>query len=401
MNESSQALDKSSKSLGKRQLNHNRAMYLGYYLAIGAFLPYINLYYERMGLSGVQIGSLAAITVLVGSLAALFLGGMADAFTWQNRILSIALFLCPISVFLLSNATSIQALIIILVLYAFFNSPIIPILDSSALEAAKTYRGNYGNLRLWGTIGWSISTLLVGMLIENFEIRWLFYSYIVFMFFTFVLSLRHSTSMSQVKVPVRQELSQLLRPHFFIFLLSILLLAVTSGGFHSFFSIYLDGINTSEGMIGLAWTLASLSEIPVMLGAGLIIQKISSGGLLKISFLAYALRWLLLSFISAPFWALLTQLLHGLSFAAFLVGGVTYINQLAPKGLGTTAQAIFNTVSFGLASIIGSLLGGYFYDTLGMSAMFGFFSLIAIFGLFVFYVSDKFREEANAISIQT
>jgi cyanate permease len=40
-------------------------MYLGYYMAIGAFIPFINLYYARLGLSGEQIGLLAALPVLV------------------------------------------------------------------------------------------------------------------------------------------------------------------------------------------------------------------------------------------------------------------------------------------------------------------------------------------------
>ncbi len=399
MNETNQASEAASDRRDRRELKHSRAMYFGYYLAIGAFIPYINLYYERMGLSGVQIGTLAAISVLVASLTVLFLGGIADVFTWHNHILRIALLLCPIAVFILSKATSFAALIPIVILYAFFNSPIVPILDSSALEAANTHRDTYGNLRIWGTIGWSISTLLVGKLIESFDIRWLFYSYIAFMLFTFLLSLSHPIRIAHLRSPLGQGLHQLLRSYFFIFLLAIFLLSMTSGAFHSFFSIYLDGIGADEGLIGLAWTLASLSEIPVMLGSGYFIQRIGAGGLLKISFVAYALRWLLLSFISTPLCALLVQLLHGLSFAAFLVGGITYINRLAPEGLSTTAQAIFNSVSFGLGSIMGSLVAGYFYDTWGMAAMFRVLCLIALIGLFVFYLSGKLQEKANKAPI--
>jgi PPP family 3-phenylpropionic acid transporter len=401
MHERSKVLDTASERRGSKELTHSRVLYFGYYLAMGAFMPYIYLYYERMGLSGVQIGTLAATTVLVGSSAALILSGIGDAFAWQNRILKIALFLSPIWMFILSKATTLQELIVVIIFYALFSSPIIPILDSSALIAAKTNQANYGSLRLWGTIGWSISTLLVGMLIDKFDIRWLFYGYIVFMTFTFVMSLTHSAQMPRLKASIGHGLNHLLRPYFFMFLLSILLLSITSGGFLSFFSIYLDGINASEGLIGFAWTLASLSEIPIMLGAGWMIRKISTSGLLKISFLAYALRWLLLSFISTPVLAILTQLLHGLSFAAFLIGGITYIGHLAPEGLNTTAQSIFTSVSFGLASIIGSLLGGYFYDTWGMSAMFRSFSLIAFFGLLIFYLSDRLREKAKMISVQS
>ena len=395
MNEEYQVFGARPERQGGGELSHSRAMYLGYFLALGALLPYINLYYGRMGLSGIQIGTLAALPVLVASLATLLWGGVADRFTWHDGILRMALLVCPISVFTLSKANSFAALIPIVVLYALFNSPILPILDSAALEAARTYRDTYGNLRVWGTIGWSVSTLAVGALIEKFNITWFVYSYIVFILFTFLLSLRQSTRMPPLRFPVRQGLNQLLSPYFFIFLLSIFLLTMTSGAFHAFFSIYLDGINAKESLIGLAWTLASLSEIPIMLRSGYIIEKISAGGLLKISFLAYALRWLLLSLISTPLWALLTQLLHGLSFAAFLVGGVTYIYELAPEGLNTTAQSIFNSVSFGLASIAGSLLGGYFYDALGMPPMFRFISLIAIIAFFVFYLSDKSRAKAT------
>jgi thiamine transporter ThiT len=47
----------------------------------------------------------------------------------------------------------------------------------------------------------------------------------------------------------------------------------------------------------------------------------------------------------------MVQLLHGLSFAAFLVSGVTFVSEQTPQGLSATAQAIYSTVAFGLASI--------------------------------------------------
>lgn len=391
MHESSGIAQTASQREGMRELAYSRIMYFGYYLALGAFMPFLNLYYERMGLSGVQIGSLAAVAITVGVLSGLILSGIADAYSRQNQILKIALFLCPIMVFILSKATTLQAIAITIVCYALFNGPIVPILDSSALEIAKTHQSNYGSLRLWGTVGWSISAVLVGILIENFDIRWFFYSYILFIALTYLISLTRSIHMPRLKSSVSQGLNQLLRPYFFLFLLSILLAAITFGGFNSFLSIYLDGINASEGLIGLAWTLASLSEIPIYYASSRLIKKVYAGGLLKISFLAFALRWLLLSFISNPLLALLSQLLHGISFASFLVGGITYISELAPEGLNTTAQSVFTGVSYGLAAIIGSLLGGYFYDTWGMPAMFRSFSLIAICGLFIFYVGEKLR----------
>jgi PPP family 3-phenylpropionic acid transporter len=365
-------------------------MYLFYYMAIGAFMPFISLYYERLGLSGVQIGTLAALPVLVFSSTTLFWGGIADALHWHNKILRTALLTSPLAVFMLSRVDSFTALIPFVVTYAVFSSSIIPLLDSGALEVAKTHQRNYGDLRVWGTVGWSISSVLVGALVEKFSIQWLFFSYIVFMILTLLVSLFQPGRRQVLPTSLASGLKHLLiRRNFLIFLFSIFLLSVTLGAVNSFFSIYLDEIGAKEGIIGLGWALAAVSEVPVMLLSSAIMRHIGSSGLLKVAFITFALRWLLFSFIDTPTWALFVQLMHGLSFAAFLVGGVTYINERTPEGLGTTAQAIFNTATFGLGSIVGSLSGGYLYDLAGMMTLFRILSLVAIIGLAIFWLGNR------------
>lgn len=369
-----------------------RAMYLGYYMAIGAYMPFINLYYERMGLSGVQIGTLAALLVLVSSVATLLWSSLADVLHWHRRILRIALLLAPVAIFLISRASDYISLFPFVSAYAFFSSPILPIVDGSALEVAETHNSSYGSLRAWGTLGWSISTWLVGAVVERTTIYALFYGYIAFIVLTFFLSLFMPPRKKVLRAPLKHGLQQLLlRADFLLFLLSVFLLTLTLGAMMSFFSIYLDGIGAGEGMIGLAWTVAALSEIPVMLYSGRLIRRIGARGLLVIGFATYTLRWLLLSFITNPLGAILLQLLHGLSFAAFLVGGVTYVNERTPDGLSTTAQAVFSTVCYGLASIVGSLVGGYIYDKLGMLALFRILSLIAAASLAIFWITRDVR----------
>ncbi len=363
-----------------------RLMYLGYYLALGSFMPYINLYYERQGLSGVQIGTLAALPVLVGAAATLIWGALADALHWHRGIFRAALLLGPLAVFLLSRAYTFGALIPLVILYALVTSPIISLMDSAALEVAEAHQLSYGDMRLWGSIGWSIATWGVGTLIEHFDIHWLFYGYIGFMLLTFVAALSLPPRRHVLRAPFGHGLRRLLAQRgFLLFLLSVFLLSVTSGGVSSFFTLYMDRIGAQEGTIGLAWTLAAWSEIPVMLGAGAIMRRINAKGLMAIAFFTYALRWVLFSFIASPIWVLVVQLMHGLSFGAFLVGGVTYLNEHTPEGLSTTALAIFNTTAFSLASITGSLVAGVFYDTLGLGAMFRVFGVVALLGLAVLW----------------
>ena len=371
-------------------LANTRAMYISFYMAFGAFLPFINLYYERMGLSGVQIGILTAISFLVISIAAPLWGGYADAHNRHRSVFRIALLLSPVAVALLSQANSFLVYIPFVVAYAVFSSPIVPLQDSAALEVAEAHERTFGALRAWGSLGWSISTVLVGVLMQLWGIEWLFYIYIVFMLVTFLFSLFQPARKHVLQSTLRHGLRILLyQREILIFLFSIFLLAVTVGAVSSFLSIYLDGIGAVEGYIGLAFAIAAISEVPVMLYSGRIMRRIGSSGLLKVAFLTFALRWILLSFIDIPVWALLVQVLHGISYAAFIVGGVTYINERTPEGLSTTAQAIFNVVIFGLGAIVGALLGGYLFDTVGMMTLFRILTLVALLGLLVFWLADR------------
>src|SRR5574341_618210 len=68
------------------ELANIRILYLSYYMALGAFLPYINLYYERIGLSGIQIGFLSALMLSTMSLASILWGAAADRLHLHRRM---------------------------------------------------------------------------------------------------------------------------------------------------------------------------------------------------------------------------------------------------------------------------------------------------------------------------
>ncbi len=366
-----------------------RVLYIGYYMALGALSPYIPLYYRRIGLSGVQIGTLAALMLVVASLTTIPWGALADRFKLHHQILVATFLLAAIFVFMLSRVTNYAHIIPLALAYAFFVAPIVPLLDSSTMAVARASRVTFGEVRVGGTIGWIVSVWLVGVLIQRFSMHWLFYAYIAFITFTLLYALWRPVRTGTVQVPVWSELGILLKkPAVLAFLASVFLVMVANGAIQNFFSIYMDGIGAGEGVIGMAWAVAAVSEIPVMMYSGRIMGRIGTSGLLKLAFFFYALRWLLLSFIHDPAWALVVQLLHGLSFAAFLTAGVTYLNQHTPEGLGATAQAVFNAVSFGVAAFFGSLAAGYLYDYGGMTLVLRIFSGVAFAGLVLFWLSS-------------
>jgi PPP family 3-phenylpropionic acid transporter len=93
------------------------------------------------------------------------------------------------------------------------------------------------------------------------------------------------------------------------------------------------------------------------------------------------LRLLAYSFIRNPLLVLPIQLLHGPTYAAMWVSGVSYAAKYAPRGMGTTAQGLFSGVLLGLSAAVGAFVGGFLYENIGPVAMFrliGFFVLIGI-----------------------
>ena len=377
------------------QILNARLLYFFFYMALGAFFPYITLYYQQIGLSGVQIGTLSGIPLIVMSSTSLLWGVLADALRLHRRILSISLLLSACMVYWISKTTQYELLIPIVVIYAFFATPIMPLLDTAALDTVETNRGAFGGMRVWGTIGWIISSSIVGTVIDRFGILWLFYCYIALLGVTFLVSLFQPTRGQIPRPALRQSFRQLLtRRTLVFFLVSVFLLGVSMGTFNYFFSLYMDGLGAKEGTIGLAWSISASTEVPLMLYSNTLMSRIGVNGLLSFAFITYAIRWFLFSFIQTPGLVLPIQLLQGLSFSTFLVASVTYINNRTPKSLRTTGQSLLNTVTFGLGPIVGAFAGGYFYDTVGMHVLFRIITIVALFGFGVFILASRLKEDA-------
>lgn len=379
-------------SIVAKAANKTRGLYLGYYTAYGALLPFLNLYFRHIGMDGVQIGALSAIPVLATTLGALLWSFIADSFHLQEWILRIAFLVSPLVVLMMTRSTDFADLLALGIAFGFFSSPIVPILDSSAIEIVKASQVSYGGMRVWGSIGWTLSAWLVGLIQEMAGMHSFFYAYAVLMGLTFILLLVQGSAASARESFVRPNITSVLTFDIGSFIISVFLIGTSMGAVSAFFSIYMDQIGATEGNIGLAWALSSLSEIPIFWLSHVILRRVSVTRLLQFAYLIYAARWMMLSFITVPWLALLTQLLNGPSFAIFLAAGVTHINHLAPRGMNTTVQALLSTTYFSVGSICGAMLGGFLFDQIGTARLFRVSSAIAVAGLLIFNLAGVYRK---------
>jgi len=363
--------------------------YLLYFAAGGALIPYLNLFFQQVGLDKPHIGVLAALQTVTTLVAGPLWSGLADALRLHKWILPLTMLGTLVPVGLMTQAHSFTALIPIVLFYAICLAPIIPLADNAVLEMLGSDRHQYGGLRLWGAVGFGLSAWGVGELANRGTMLPAFITFMVMMALCALVGTRlpapHLVPQTTGWAGLRQLMTDI---RWAGFLAALLLVGIGSSMFMNFFAIYLNSLGAGTNLIGLATMVATVSELPVFFLAPLMLRRVGARGLLIISFGTYAIRTFIFVFLHAPGWLIATQLLHGLTFSALWAGGVAYANQIAPPGWGTTAQSVFGSTYFGLAGTTGALLGGVLYQRFGPETMFRASSLAALSGLVLFVVTE-------------
>ena len=367
-----------------------KAIYFFYYGAAASLLPFLVIYYESLGLSGYQIGFLAGLMPLIALFSAPFWGGLADATQKHKRLLLLAMSTSIVIAFTLSNASAFLWLIPLVVLLAFFIAPIMPIVDNSVMDQLADHKGQYGRLRLWGAIGWGVAAPVVGWLIERSDLSWAFYGYIILMSVGLLVAWKLTVSQAGIGSNFWSGLWSLLsNPSWSLFLFTVFVFGIGSSVIQNFLFLYMNDLDASKTLMGLSLMFATISELPILYFSDRLLNRFGATGMIIFSMSFLVLRLLAYSFIQIPPLVLLIQLLHGPTYSAMWVSGVSYAAKNAPHGMGATAQGLFSGVLFGLSAAVGAFIGGFLYENFGPVAMFRLIGFFVLMGILLFLLIRK------------
>jgi len=380
-------------ALDGTQMSYAKAFYFVFFGAAACFIPFITLYYQGLGLSGREIGLLSGIVPLITMFSASLWGMVSDA-TGKHRLLfMISIIGVWVCVLLITQASTFLQLIPIVMVYAVFFSPIIPLTDNSVMASLGDRGSEYGRIRVWGSYGWGIAAVIIGVIIERNGLQWGFVGFLSSWLLLLFIGSRLPMAVAAAGGKFWQELRILLSDrNWFLFLAVALIEGMSLGVFLSFLFIYLEDIGASRAIMGLSLTAATLSEIPIFLYSRKLLGRWNAQFLLALSLLFTVIRAFAYVNMTAPWQVLLISLLHGPTFALMWTSGVAYANKMAPPGLGATAQGVFGGTVMGLGSALGAFSGGFIYDAYGALVAFqwaGFASLLALI-LFVWVNRKSF-----------
>jgi PPP family 3-phenylpropionic acid transporter len=375
-----------------------RAAYATLFGAIGASVPYLPVYYRSVGLSLGEIGLLGSLAAAVGLLGAPLWGTLADRYPTSRVLLPAAATLAALAALALAFARQPVAIAAAVIATSIALAGITPILDTRALEAVRGDSDRYGRLRVWGSIGFVVVVWLTGFLIERAGVASLFAVYVPLLVVTAVVALLlRGGGRTVPPLPRLSGIGLVLRqPALRAFLLASFAVWSASMAINAFFSIHLVAIGAPGELVGSAWALGAVVEVPIMWAYPALAARFGASRLLVAGAAAFALRAVALPLLVHPVPAALTMLVHGAGFGLLLVGGVTYVSRHAPPGAAATAQGILTAVVFSLSMIVGPGLGGLAAGAWGLPAMFGISAAIGIAAVALMSVAVRATADARA-----
>ncbi|TAH54153.1 MAG: MFS transporter [Treponema sp.] len=164
-----------------------------------------------------------------------------------------------------------------------------------------------------------------------------------------------------------------------------------------FFSLYVQEYLKLDSYAGL-WALSAAAEVPFMFLSGYFIRKMGTQKILVLSLLAILTRNLVYAVFPNFAGAVAGQLFHSVCYGLFHPAAVVFACERAPKRLMAVALTLYSSVSVGVASVIGNILGGFVIDTLGYRPLFLVFCMFPFIGLVAFSI---FRNIFAVRSIDT
>lgn len=364
---------------------------------MGAQMPFFNVYFARLGLSGLQIGILSTAFPLMMLFVGPALSLLADRRRWQKRMLLISIGGTGALLILFIFARTFVPLLILALLRALLFSPMLSIGDGMVARMATRHRIDYGKLRLWGSLSFAIAALVCGALWE----RWGFQAMFIVTSVLTLPVLWAALGLEEVAPAQRQAATTpaagsaaapTLRDvrgdqGLIALLVAVSLVGVAEGMYGTFSGVYMDRLGGGQFLVGALFGLSALAELPVMHYSGAIFRKLGKPvsillayGFVGIALLGYGLvrqPWLILGF----------AMLKGMGFALYFVGNVSMIDERAPESWTSTLQSLMNAATRGLAPLVTTPLGGLLSDSLGLPVIFTGSGIAALLAAGVFFVA--------------
>jgi PPP family 3-phenylpropionic acid transporter len=391
----------------KNQPAYLKTLYFLFFIGFGFASPYAGIFYKHIlvaadGTPAIgMIGIIFFVMPLVSLIANIPAGILADKFQSGKHFITLFCFGVALPAALIGLAGEAFArdwtlggkFLFIFVMLLFLNAcfyPINPMLDAETLLYLNRHsrRELYGAYRLWGTYGWSVSTILMGALLFRFG-----HDSLIFYGTAAAFTVMGAVSWAGIEarpaeLPILLPWHHLRKDALFQgFLIFIFLTGVVASASFIYVGYFFDDVMKTPLEIGWILGTWTLFEIPVLLFSRRLIALLGNRWLIVTGLLLNGIRLILFSFFTreTPYvWKWAASLLQGPGFALMHLGIIDFVDRQAHPEMRATYLSIMNVARMSLASALGGLMGSWMIRQWGSETLMLFCGLGSLALIFVF-----------------
>ena len=159
-------------------------------------------------------------------------------------------------------AESFWAIALVMTLYSFFWNASLPQFEAVTFSYLKDRVARYARIRVWGSIGFIVTVIVLGALVESRGPEMVLPAVLVIFVDDLVELDAGAGSRSRAASAGQPSLGAILRkPAIIGFFIAVFLMQVSHGPYYAFYSIYMKDQGYSETLIGQLWALGVLAEV--------------------------------------------------------------------------------------------------------------------------------------------
>jgi len=372
--------------------------YFVYFLMLGGVAPYFSLYLRKLGFDGVEIGTLLALMPLARVFAPNAWAWIADHQGQRRPLVRMTTAAAALSCAGLLLAKSFGWLFVVILVLNIFWCGALPLVEATTMGHLKGRLGDYGRIRVWGSISFVISVVLLGQILDRTGILWL----PVMLVALFTLCALAAWALPVDQVPPHHEdharLREIVRrPEVVALFTACFLMALAHGPYNTFYSIHLVEIGYSKSSVGWLWALSVVGEVFIFLLMPRLMQRFTIPAIITFSLGCAVVRFLLIGWFAQSIVLLaLAQLMHAATFGAHHAAALAAIHHLFRGRTQARGQALYTSLGFGAGGAAGGFASGWLWQHTTPALTFTFAAGAALLALFV--VAGRLRPSALAQS---
>lgn len=366
---------------------------------------------QYLNASGVQIGAAYSALAIATMISPFFIGMVADRYFAAQRIMGVLHIVGAMLLYLATQIEDNTTFYWVILIYSLLYMPTIALSNSIAFHQMSDPGKMFPWIRVFGTVGWIISGLMIiALKIEGTEFTFQMAAIASLVLGLFSFALPDTPPKGKATEPassaIGTEAFVLFKDKpYLVFFIAAVLVCIPLSFYYGFANLFLNeaGMENAAGKM----TLGQVSEALFILAIPFLFYRIGVKNMVLIGMVAWFLRYICFAHgdSGANLWMLYAGIiLHGICYDFFFVTGYMYTERKAGAKIKNAAQGLFTFATYGLGMFIGTWFSGFTADYYTQNGQFNWTSIwyvpagIAVFVLLYFLVFFREKREIKPAS---